>query len=162
MVKKSNKAWYFLLFVVIIYIILLFINQPVFIKSSLFFLNTLKKIIPIFILIFILMALMNYFVTPKTITKHFKDKKIKAWVFSIIAGIISMGAIYLWYPLLAEIRDKKISNGLIACFLYNRAIKLPLLPIIIFYFGIKYVLILTIVMIIMSVVQGVLVEKIVK
>ena len=77
MAKKSNKAVYFFLLVVTIYIILFFINQPVFIKSSLIFLNILKEIIPIFLFIFILMVLMNYFVTPKTITKHFKDRKIK-------------------------------------------------------------------------------------
>jgi len=54
---------------------------------------------------------------------------------------------------------KAIAGVLIACFLYNRAIKIPLLPIAFFYFGWKYVLILSFIMIIMSFIQGILINK---
>jgi len=158
--KKISKSWYFLIIVILIYIALFIINQQAFFKSSSFFINTLKTIIPIFLLIFILMALMNYFITSKTITKHFQEKsKISTWFFAIIAGVLSLGPIYMWYPLLAQAKNKGISYGLISCFLYNRAIKIPLLPMIIIYFGIKYVFILGITMILMSVIQGIIINK---
>ena len=160
--EKSRASWYFLLGTIIIYIILFLLNRESFIVSGGFFLKILKTIIPVFIIVFVLMSLMNYFVTAKTVTKHLGEKsKIKGWFFAVIAGIISHGPIYMWYPLLAEAKEKGVRNGLLSCFLYNRAIKIPLLPIIILYFGIKYVLILTIVMIIMSIVQGIILEKIV-
>jgi len=158
--KEITPAWYFLLAIITTYIILFFTNPEAFIKSSLFFLDILKKILPMLILVFILMVLMNFLVTPKVITKHFKERKFRAWLFAIISGIISTGPIYMWYPLLRNAKEKGISQGLIACFLYNRAIKLPFLPMIILYFGIKYVLILLVVMVIMSVVQGLTINKI--
>jgi uncharacterized membrane protein YraQ (UPF0718 family) len=105
------------------------------------------------------MALTNYFVTPEFVIRHFKEKKIKKWFFVIIGGILSTGPIYVWYPLLANLKDKGLNYGLIACFLYNRAIKIPLLPVAIFYFGWKYILILSFVMIFMSVIQGIIINK---
>jgi len=72
-----------------------------------------------------------------------------------------MGAMYLWYPMLAELKTKGMSNALIAAFFYSRAIKIQLLPFLIYYFGWPFVIVLTVYMIIFSVVNGWLVEKIV-
>jgi len=160
--KQINKAWYFLLIVILFYLTLFFINKNYFITSTEFFFNILKTIIPVFVLVFILMTLVNYFVTNEIIIKHFGQGKIKAWIFAVAAGIISHGPTYMWYPLLAEAKNKGANAGLIACFLYNRAIKIPLLPMLVFYFGIKYVFILTSVMIFMSVIQGIFINKIIE
>jgi len=157
--KEKNKAKYFLLIVILIYIGLFFINYSAFIKSITFFINILEKMIPIIILIFFLMIIMNLFVTTKLITKHFQDKSIKAWIYSIFFGILSTGPLYVWYPLLKSAQNKGVSPGLISCFLYNRSIKIYLIPIMIFYFGVKYILILSIVMIIISVIQGITINK---
>lgn len=158
-IKKISGKWYFLIFIILIYLFLLFFKLNSFISASLFFLNILEKIIPVLIAVFVLMSLINYFFTPKIISKYFMKKGIKKWFFVIIGGILSTGAIYVWYPLLAELKDKGLGYGLIACFLYNRAIKIPMLPLIVFYFSLKYVLILCFILILMSVVQGLLVDK---
>jgi uncharacterized membrane protein YraQ (UPF0718 family) len=157
---KSNSGWYFLITVILIYIILLFINYNSFIKAISMFSDIIVKIIPVFFIVFILMALMNYFVTSETIVKHLQDKKIKSWLIAVFGGIISHGPIYMWYPLLKDAKKKGVKDSLISCFLYNRAVKIPLLPLIIFYFGGLYVLILTIIMIIFSIIGGVILEKI--
>ena len=47
----------------------------------------------------------------------------------------------MWYPFLADLKDKGIKNPLIVTFLYNRAVKLPLIPVMIYYFGLKFVII---------------------
>lgn len=159
-IKISGK-WYFLIAVILIYLFLLFFKCDSFVSASLFFLNILKKIIPILFLVFILMSLINYFFTLKIISKYFKKRGIKKWFFVIIGGILSTGAIYIWYPLLADLKNKGLSYGLIACFLYNRAIKIPMIPLMIFYFSLKYVVILSFVMILVSVVQGIIIDKII-
>jgi len=159
--KKISGSWYFLIFVILIYFILLIFKQDLFSSSLNFFNEIILKIIPIFILIFILMTLTNYFITPKFIIKHFKEKGIKKWFFVILGGILSVGPIYMWYPLLKDLKNKGLSYGLITCFLYNRGIKIPLLPIAIFYFGWKYILILGIIMIFMSVIQGIMINKLI-
>ncbi len=161
-IKKISGRVYFLLIVILIYLFLLFFKLDSFVSASLFFLNILKKIIPILFLVFILMSLVNYFFTPRVISKYFKKKGIKKWLFVIIGGILSTGAIYVWYPLLAELKDKGLSYGLIACFLYNRAIKIPMVPLMIFYFSLKYVLILCFILILASVVQGLIINKLIE
>jgi uncharacterized membrane protein YraQ (UPF0718 family) len=106
------------------------------------------------------MVITNYFVKHKTLVKYMGKKSgIKGWFISIVAGIISTGPIYMWYPLLSELEEQGVRKGLIAAFLYNRAIKIPLLPMIIVYFGLLFTVVLTIVMMIISVVQGLIIEK---
>ena len=156
--KKISKKWLFLVSVVLIYLILLLIDKSLFLISTKFFYKIFLKLIPIFLIIFALMALANL-ISPKFMIKHLKRKGIRKWLFVILGGILSAGPIYMWYPLLADLKDKGLNYGLIACFLYNRAIKIPLLPITIFYFGLKYVVVLIIVMVFVSIIQGMLLNK---
>jgi len=157
--KKLSGSWYFLGVVIIIYFLLSIFNQKIYFDSLNFFTQIIYKIIPIFILVFILMTFTNYFITPKFIMKHLKDKGMKKWFFVIIGGILSSGPIYMWYPLLADLRNKGLNYGLIACFLYNRSIKIPLIPLAIIYFSWKYIIILLLVMILASIIQGIIINK---
>ena len=108
------------------------------------------------------MTLSNYFITPEIVIKHLKEKGIKKWFFVIVGGILSSGPVYMWYPLLADLKSKGLEQGLIACFLYNRAIKIPVLPIAIIYFSWQYIFVLSLVMIFMSVVQGLIINHLTK
>ncbi len=157
--KKKPFGWIFLGIIVIAYALLAILKTELFISSISIFYNLLKQVIPVFIVVYLLMTLTNYFITSNFVKKHLNERGIKKWFFAIIGGILSSGPIYIWYPWLRELRKKGVSNGLIACFLYNRAIKIALLPLAIFYFGVKFVVILTIVMVFFSVIEGVLMDK---
>ena len=158
--EKSYIGWYFLVIVIIIYLITSFFKFDVILPSLYFSYKILINVIPIFILVFIIMIVINYFITPGSVNKYLvKSSGLKRWVIAIIGGIISTGPIYMWYPMLKELKKKGVNYGFIATFLYNRAIKLPLIPMIIFYFGLLFTVVLTIVMIIMSVIQGLIFEK---
>ncbi|KPK68595.1 hypothetical protein AMJ87_11665 [candidate division WOR_3 bacterium SM23_60] len=159
-VKRKNISWYFLAAVVFVYIVVACINFSLFSTSIALFSKLIVSIIPIFIIICILMTITHYFITPDFITKHFAESGIRKWIFIIIGGILSTGPIYMWYPLLADLRKKGVQYGYIATFLYSRAIKIPLLPVILFYFNAKYVVILTAVMIGISVMQGIAINRI--
>jgi len=158
--KQLPNSWYFLIIIISTYLVISIFKPEAYLASLNFFNQIILKVIPIFILVFVLMTFSNYFITPKFVIKHLKDKGIKKWFFVIIGGILSSGPIYMWYPLLADLKHKGLSYGLIACFLYNRAIKIPLLPLAIIYFSWQYILILTLVMIFISVIQGILINKI--
>ena len=157
--KKIENKYVFLILVGVIYLILFITNENIFKSSLNYFLNLLIKIIPIFFLVFVLMSLSNYFITPNFVIKHLKKKGIKKWFFVIIGGILSSGPIYMWYSLLGDLKSKGLNYGLISCFLYNRAIKIPLLPLMVFYFSLNYVIILLVVTVFMSVVQGMIINK---
>ena len=106
-------------------------------------------------LVFVLMLVLNLFLKPAYITKLLGKKAgIKGILLSATAGIISAGPIYAWYPMLKALREKGTDNSFIAIFLYNRAVKPFLLPIMISYFGWIYVLILTVFTIFGSLVVG--------
>jgi uncharacterized membrane protein YraQ (UPF0718 family) len=163
-VEMSHNQWYFPLSVIILSIIIFLVNPVSFEPSLQFFLSILEKIIPIIFLVFVLMFLVNLLISPKQLVKYLgKESKSKlGWPVAVITGIISTGPIYMWYPLLSDLQTKGVRNAFIATFLYNRSIKPALIPLIIFYFGINFTIVLTIVMIIASIFQGLLVEKILR
>ena len=123
----------------------------------------LKKVVPILVLVFVFMFLSNLFLDAKKIKKLVGESAgIKGWFIAIVAGILSSGPIYMWYPLLADLKEKGMKDSFIATFLYNRAVKIPMLPMMIYYFGLPFTAILTVYMILFSIINGVLVEKLLK
>ncbi len=114
-------------------------------------------------LVFILMLVLNLFLKPAYITRFLgTGVGIKGIILTVTAGIISMGPIYAWYPMLKDLREKGVGNNLIAIFLGNRAVKPFLLPMMIAYFGWMFVLILTVLTIVGSFAVGYSVEALVK
>ena len=105
--------------------------------------------------VFTVMLVLNLFVNPAQIVRLFgKGANIKGIALSLVAGIISMGPIYAWYPLLKNLREKGAGTGPIAIFLYSRAVKPFLLPVMIAYFGWVYVVILTVLTVFASIAIG--------
>lgn len=119
------------------------------------------QIIPVIAAVVLLMGISNYILKPKVVIKHLgEDSGVKGWILAISFGILSHGSIYVWYPLLKELRERGMKTGLLAAFLYNRAVKIPLLPLMIFYFSIPFVAVLTVYTILASVVEGKILELI--
>ena len=63
-------------------------------------------------------------------------------------------------PLLKNFRNKSMKAGLAAAFLYNKAIKVPLLQVMTFYFGIEFVIVLMTCMVAASIVQGKVIDMV--
>ncbi len=120
----------------------------------------LKALVWPFVFIFVLMWLIDFFVEPRQLAQAFKVMHgWKLWLLSILGGIISTGPIYMWYPLLARLRDEAgLRMGYIAAFLYARAVKIPLFPLLIFYFGWAYSLALTAALVVFAFLEGVVIE----
>jgi len=159
-IKVEYAGYYFLLLVILAYLITGFINTGAVLSSLHFSLQIGLKLVPVFILVFLLMTAFNYLLSPERLKRHMeKFSGIKGLLIAVVGGIISTGPIYMWYPMLRELKRKGIGYGFIATFLYNRAVKLPLIPVMIFYFGLKYTVVLSLVMISVSVLLGFLFEK---
>ena len=94
--------------------------------------------------VFLILFSFYLFIDPGQVVRLLGEKSgLKGVFFATVAGILSMGPIYAWYPLLKELRQKGAKDSLLAIFLGNRAVKPFLMPIMISYFGLHYVLILT-------------------
>lgn len=161
--EKIEASWIFFIIVIALYLVVCFVNFDLAIGAFIGFLDILQKIIPVFVLVFIFMFFSNLFLDSKKLARFVGENAgIKGWFISIIGGILSSGPIYMWYPLLGDLKKKGMKESFIAVFLYNRAIKIPLLPMMIYYFGLPFVVILTFYMILFSVINGILVDKIIK
>jgi uncharacterized membrane protein YraQ (UPF0718 family) len=163
--KEKEKPFafhgsYFLLLVLAAYIVLFFFNS----NLSLYALqksgHVLLKVLPIFAVVIILTALLNYVLRPKQIVQHLGEKSgVKGWLIALFAGIISHGPMYAWYPLIKDLRGQGLRDGLIVVFFYARAIKLPLLPLMLDYFGAGFTLALSVYILIGAFLQGWIFEQ---
>jgi len=153
--KALGRMFIFPVCVLVIYGILFTINPNkvlMALKTSVHIVFTIAQ--PL-VFVFVIMLILNLFVKPAQIVRLFgKGVKIKGIALSVVAGIISMGPIYAWYPLLKNLREKGAGTGPIAIFLYSRAVKPFFLPVMIAYFGWAYVGILTVLTVFASIAIG--------
>ena len=153
----------FLAFVAIIYLITAIFSIDKFIKSLLFTIDTLAEVIPILVIVVFIMALINLFFNPKGLAKHLgEDGGVKGWLLALGLGILSHGPMYAWYPVLEELKKHGLRDGYIAAFFYTRAIKIPLIPMMIHYFGWAFTIFLSLYIIPAAWLQGWLIEKLEK
>lgn len=97
----------------------------------------------------------------ETIFKYLgKSSKLKGWSVAILGGVASSGPIYMWFPLLADLKEKGAKDSLIVAFLYTRSIKIPLIPLMLHYFTWPFVVVLTAYTILFSIINGLVFEKI--
>jgi uncharacterized membrane protein YraQ (UPF0718 family) len=157
--RKSRGKWIFLSAVILLYTAIYFISEDKFNLISRKFIHLLIQIIPVMLIVFVLMALLNIFINNDTLKKHMRSESgVKGWLIAISAGILSMGPVYAWYPLMKELQKSGVRDRYLATFLYNRGIKLQWLPMLILYFGLKYSITLLVVMAVLSVPQGIFTE----
>jgi uncharacterized membrane protein YraQ (UPF0718 family) len=158
--EKIGARWVFLFLVVVLYGIVGIIDFEM-LQDTLPVLGRLVlRIFPVLLLVFGIMFVTNLFFGDKSIVKRLgKGSGCMGWIFAITGGIISSGPIYMWYPLLSDLKERGMRDRLIAAFLYSRAIKIPLIPMMVFYFGWPFTTILSLYMVLFSVPIGVIVER---
>ncbi|MBN1380210.1 MAG: permease [Deltaproteobacteria bacterium] len=158
--QKSKGGYYFLGLVLAAYLIIFFFKpgeiQQSLMKSGLLGL----RLLPAFTFVILFMGLVNYLVSPQTVSKYMgRESGLKGWLLALAMGILSHGPIYIWFSFLKELRDQGMSSGRAAVFLYSRAVKIPLLPVMVYYFGLMFTIVLQCWLIIASLVLGGLIEK---
>ncbi|MBW2122227.1 MAG: permease [Deltaproteobacteria bacterium] len=161
--EKIGGGTVFLLSAVACYAVLGFVN-PALLGHVLVALGRLVvRIAPLLVLVFGMMFVVHLVLDPEKIGRLLgRQSGLKGWLLAISGGIVSSGPIYMWYPLLSDLKERGMKESLIAAFLYNRSIKIPLLPMMVYYFGWPFTLVLSIYMVVFSVINGVVVGKVVQ
>lgn len=120
------------------------------------------RIAPILGLVFVVLFLVNLLLDPAWIRKHLgRDSGWKGWFYAVVGGIFVSGPPYMLYPMLGEFRRHGAREAFLAVILYNRNVKIPFIPVLIYYFGLRYTVILSLYIILFSLVNGWLVELLV-
>lgn len=161
--SRVGTTKFFLFIVFLIYVTVGFTDYALVEQSISAFVRLSLNILPVLVLVFVIMFFSNLILQADRTKKYLGEESgAKGWLVAIFGGILSTGPIYMWYPLLSDLKEKGMKNSLIAAFLYNRAVKIPLLPMMIYYFGWAFTIILTVYMILFSLVNGLIVGKIIK
>ena len=163
---KNESVWgvYLLLLLVIVVYLLVFLfdSDRTFIALQ-FSLEMLKKLLPILGLVSCFMFLNNLLVKPSWVKNHVgEDSGWKGIFIAVIGGILSMGPIYVWYGVLQDLQKKGMRTSLVASFLYARSVKPQLLPLMVYYFGWVYALVLVVYLVIFSVLNGFVTERLMR
>jgi uncharacterized membrane protein YraQ (UPF0718 family) len=157
---KASRGWLFLAGVAAVYALAGLFNPSLVSQALAALAPLIVRIVPALVLVFGLLFLANLFLERKWLVQHLgKNTGFGGWLLTIICGILSAGPLYAWYPLLGELKDKGMSGALVATFLYSRALKLPLLPLMVHYFGGVYTLALSCCIVGFSVLNGLLMRR---
>lgn len=160
---KINGPGKFLLLVLIIYFFLFFYSPFFFFGAFKAFWTTFTRVAPLLVLVYGAIFLVNLFVKQEKVKRFLgKEAGIRGWLMAIGGGILISGPPYILYPLLGEFKKQGAQNSLLAVFLYNRNVKIPFIPVMIYYFGVKYTLIVSLLIIIFSLLNGFLIEVLVQ
>ncbi|WP_031432851.1 hypothetical protein [Methylomarinum vadi] len=158
--KPRFLGWTFLVLVLSAYGLIGIFNPERATQALTLFKHSLNQLLPVLGLVFFLLIIANLAIDSKRISSYVgKQSGLKGWGTAVIGGIISMGPVYAWYVLLSDLRRKEMRVALIATFLNSRAIKLPLLPLMIHYFGAAYTAVLCFYLIAFAIINGWLIEK---
>lgn len=157
---KNRSGWILLLVVVALYAILAFSHPQATYRALLSAGDVLGMMLPILLVVMFLMALLNTFIQPKKIAKYLGGKSgLKGWFIAVVSGIVSHGPGYVWYPILSDLRQHGVRDGLIVTFIYARAIKIPWLPMMIAYFGTRFTFVFLFYILLGALLQGMIMEK---
>ncbi len=162
--KKKNKPFtfrgkYLLLVVLVFYGVLFFFSTQTAQLALQKTLITLVKILPVLLVVILFTAVINYFLKPEQIAAHLgRESGAKGWAWALAAGVISHGPMYVWFSMIEDLRTHGMRNGLIVVFFASRAVKIPLLPMMIDYFGWAFTLVLSFYILIGALLQGWILE----
>ena len=161
--KQKNQrrgGWLFLLIVLAAYGITGVVDTGTAREALAFFGKILRQVLPLLALVFFLLLACDLLIKPEWIRRNLgADSGLKGWLIAAVGGVLATGSIYVWYALLRELREKGMRSALAAVFLYSRAIKLPLLPLMVHYFGVIYTGVLCLYLLGFSFLNGMLMLK---
>jgi len=153
--KNINGRIKFLLTILLIYIFVGVFDFSIIQMAITNFSFMFIKIVPILLVVFMVMILVNIYFTKEKIRKYLGEKSgIRGWVYAVVSGILVSGPPYVLFPLLGELKRGGMKNSLLAVFLYNRNVKIPFLPVMIYYFGFGFTIILSLYIVIFSILNG--------
>jgi len=160
--QRGYGGWWFLAVVLVIYIITALFDRDLVLLSITFFSGLIVKVTPVLLLVFGLIFLFNYLLNPQLIQSYLGAKSgMKGWLLAIVGGILSTGPVSAWYVMLSDLRRQGMTTSLAAVFLYSRAVKLPLLPMLVYYFGLQYTFVLSVYLIGFSIINGLIMGRMV-
>jgi len=157
--KRIPGRWWFFIAVVILYGVVGLTDTETAQLGLSSFLSLFGHVLPVLVVVHVLILVFNAFVEPKWVARYVGDASgFKGWAVALVSGVLSLGPIYPWYALLGELKEKGMRPSLIAAFLYVRAVKPPLLPLLVHYYGLAFTTVLVGYILVFAIFNGLLTD----
>jgi len=138
-----------------VYAVLGFFNYPYASKTLANALGNFVKLIPLLALVFLVIFVVNIFLHPEAIKKHLgRESGKRGWLYAVLGSILISAPPYVLFPMLGELKKNGMRHSLIAVFMNNRHVQLPLLPVMAYYFGLAFTMIIACYILIFAVING--------
>lgn len=162
-IKKLSGGMKFLLGMVGIYLIASITNAPFIESSFLRFLQTFVQLLPVLLLVFGVIFLVNLFLNPEKIKKHLGyDSGLKGWFYAVLASVFIASPPYVIFPLLGQLKKHGMKYSLMAVFLGNRNVQIAFLPVMVYYFGLPFTVVISVYILTFSILNGIVMGKVMK
>ncbi len=158
--KRARRAWLFFFLMLLAWAAIRWSAPEAAGHSGEIFTGLLLNVLPPLALVVLLQFLVNLYVDRAWLTRHLgRGSGLAGRGVAVAAGVLATGPAYAWYPFAGELKNAGVRPGLIAAFLYAVGVKLPLLPLLVHYFGLSYALALTGWMIVFALLNGVIGDR---
>jgi uncharacterized membrane protein YraQ (UPF0718 family) len=123
------------------------------------FIHSLIAMLPALILVFLVMFVGYIFLKPEMIHKYLgEDSGRRGWFAACIASIFFSGPTYILFPYLKELKAQGMKNSLIAVFLNNRNVQPAFVPVMIYYFGLRFAMVFSVLVLVYALLSGLLIR----
>lgn len=158
--RRIPASWLYVAFGIAAHAVGAFFDPAVGKAALAAFTDMARTILPVLGLVIALMYLVERFLTPER-TRFWlgRDSGAKGWLLALVVGMLSTGPAYAWFGMLADLRARGMRSALLVVLLYARAIKLPLLPLLVHYFGFAYMVALSLFIALFALLNGWAMER---
>jgi uncharacterized membrane protein YraQ (UPF0718 family) len=162
--KRSGiGGWLFLLMVLGCYGLVGAIDADLLVPALELFGGVIAQVLPVLGVVFLLLLAADFALSPHWVRRNLgQHSGLRGWLMAALGGVLATGPVYPWYALLGDLRDKGMRTSLVAVFLYSRAVKLPLIPLLVHYFGIRYALLLCALLLLFAQLNGLLIGRLLR
>jgi uncharacterized membrane protein YraQ (UPF0718 family) len=158
--KKMPGALKFLSAMVVTYIVAGLINFEYILSASKNLAKNIIEVVPILLLAYIAVFLINLFVSPEKIKRHLgNDSGLKGWIYASLGSIFISGPPYVILPILGKLKDQGMRHSFIAVFLNNRNVQPIFLPVMVYYFGLPFTVIISVYIMVFAIISGMIMGK---
>ena len=162
-IKNLSATTKFLLTMVVLYLAAGILNSEYIALVTVKLWKNIIEIIPILLIVYFFLFLINLLIKPEKIKKNLGHKSgIKGWVYAVLGSIFIAGPPYVMFPILSELKKHGMKDSLIATFMNNRNVQLPFLPVMVYYFGLPFTIIMSVYILIFAVINGIILGKFMK
>ncbi len=160
---KFVKKYFFEILIVLLYIALMVLYPVKTISALKEGIMLFLKMLPLFICVTLFSAFLAMFVSKDVIRKYMGEESgLKGIVFGALFGTIIVGPLWVLFPMFQTFLEKGAGIAIIGAMIGAFAIKTPWLPYAAGFLGWPFVLVSFGLILVYSVIEGILMEKILK